>query len=183
MLAYRLKREFLKTMKTKVILTLCVVFFLGVVTNASAQVTLIAGSPEDKAFTAATNETNPDTKVNLLLAFEKQFPQSKALPDIYLALMDVYNQKNDRAKVVETGEKTIKIDPENFSALMSVSRNYAIEKKNLAVAAQYAQHAADAVAKKKTEPRYTEDAGWKTYLDSIDAAAKANLAFVKSVKP
>ncbi len=170
-------------MKTKVILTLCVVFVLSVVSTASAQVTLVAGSAEDKAFTAATSEQNLDTKITLLLEFEKQFPQSKALPDIYVTLMDVYNQKNDRAKLIETGEKAIKVDPDNYTALMHVSRNYAIEKKNLAVAGQYAQRALDALAKKKAEPRYNEDSQWKAYVDSTEGAAKANLAFVKSVKP
>jgi len=170
-------------MKAKVILTLCAVLFFGVVSNASAQATLVAGSPEDKAFTAAMNEQTPEGKANLLLEFEKQFPQSKALPDAYVALMEIYRQKNDSAKVIEVGERAIKADPENFTALMNVSRNYALEKKNLTVAVQYAQKAVDVLEKKKAEPRYGEDASWKAYLDSIDAAAKANLAYAKSVKP
>lgn len=170
-------------MKTKVILTLCVVFVLGVVSNASAQVTLIAGSPEDKAFTACASETNLDRKITLCQEFEKLFPQSKAGPDIFVTLMDAFNQKGDRTNASLAGEKAIKADPENYTALMGVSRNYAIEKKNLSIAGQYAQRAVDAVTKGKAQPRYNEDAGWKGYLDSIDSAAKANLAYVKSVKP
>jgi hypothetical protein len=169
-------------MKTRVILTLCVVFVLGLVSNANAQATLVAGSPQDKAYTAAMAEQNLDKKIDLLLNFEKQFPDSKALPDIYVSLIDAYRQKNDNAKINEVGEKAIKADPENFTALMAVSRNYAIEKKNLVVAVQYAQKAVEVLTKRKTESRYNEDAQWKAYLDSIENAAKANLNYVKSVK-
>jgi tetratricopeptide (TPR) repeat protein len=168
-------------MKTKVVLTLCVVFVVGVA-SANAQTTLIAGSPQDKAYTAAMAEQNPDRKVELLLGFEKQFPDSKALPDIYLALMEVYRQKSDTDKANDVGEKTIKIDPENFSALLTVSRNYAIAKKSLDKAVPYAQKAVDVLEKRKTESRYNEDAAWKTYVDQTLASAKANLNFVRSVK-
>jgi len=169
-------------MRTSVIVTLCVVFVLGMVSVASAQTTLIAGSPEDKAFTAAM-AAQGDEKINLLLDFEKKFPTSKALPDIYVALIDVYGAKNDRAKIDEIGEKAIKVDPENFTALMAVSRSYAMEKKNLDKAVQYAQRAVDVLAKKKAEPRYNEDQAWKSYLDSTEAAAKANLAWTRTIKP
>jgi len=167
-------------MKTRVILTLCVVFVLGVATMASAQVTLIAGSPEDKAFTAAM-AAQGDARINLLLDFEKQFPSSKALPDVYNELINLYNQKQDNAKVAEVGEKAIKVDPDNFTALIAISRNYGLAKKNLEKAVQYAQHAVDVLAKKKTESRYSEDQAWKSYVDSTDASARANLAWIRTV--
>src|SRR5215831_19927856 len=100
--SYRIRG--VSAMKTRVILTLCVVFVLGVASAASAQATLIAGSPEDKAFTAAM-AAQGDAKINLLLDFEKQFPSSKALADVYNVLIDSYAQKNDKVKVAEVGEK------------------------------------------------------------------------------
>jgi hypothetical protein len=54
-------------MKTRVILTLCVVFVWGLVSNVFAQVQ--AGSPEDKAFQKIDAENNADAKVGLLLDF------------------------------------------------------------------------------------------------------------------
>ena len=54
-------------MKTKVILTLCVVFVWGLVSLANAQVK--AGSPEDKAFQKIDAEGSPDGKITLLLDF------------------------------------------------------------------------------------------------------------------
>jgi tetratricopeptide (TPR) repeat protein len=168
-------------MKTKVVLTLCVVFILGVA-SANAQTTLIAGSPQDKAYTAAMAEQDLEKKITLLLDFEKQFPDSKALPDIYLALMESYSKKSETDKANDVGEKTIKADPENFSAFLTVSRNYAIAKKKLDVAVPYAQKAVDILEKRKSEPRYSEDAAWKAYIDATLNSAKANLNFVKSVK-
>jgi tetratricopeptide (TPR) repeat protein len=168
-------------MQTRVILTLCVVFVLGIATAASAQATLIAGSPEDKAFTAAM-AAQGDARINLLLDFEKQFPSSKALPDVYNELINLYNQKQDSTKVAEVGEKAVKVDPDNFTALIALSRNYGLAKKNLPQAVQYAQRAVDVLAKKKTESRYTEDQAWKAYVDSTDASARANLAWIRTVK-
>lgn len=170
-------------MKTKVILTLCVVFVMGLVTSAYAQ--LIAGSPEDAAYTKIVGEDNPDAKTTLLLDFEKRFPQSKVLPDIYVMLMTIYQQKNDTAKANDYGERAIKIDAENVTALLGVSRNYSIERKNLERAIQYAQKAIDVTAKMKTQPpppNYTPEQ-WKGYIDGTEQAAKSMLAYAKSLTP
>ena len=78
-------------MKTRVILTLCVVFVWGLVSFANAQV--VAGSPEDKAFQKIDAENNVDAKITLLLDFEKQFPQSKALREAYLQLVQLYQER------------------------------------------------------------------------------------------
>ena len=83
-------------MKTKVILTMCVVFVWRLVSNVFAQVQ--AGSPEDKAFQKIDAENSADAKVTLLLDFEKQFPQSKALREAYLQLLQIFQEKNDNAK-------------------------------------------------------------------------------------
>src|SRR3989442_12592690 len=114
-------------MKTRVILTLCVVFGWGLVSNANAQV--IAGSPEDKAFQKVDAENNVDAKIVLLQDFEKQFPQSKAIREAYLQLIQIYQQKNDQAKVIEYCEKTIKVDPNNLVALLTVTRAYSLDGK------------------------------------------------------
>ena len=168
-------------MKTKVILTLCLVFVLALASTAMAQ--LIAGSPEDKAFEKIIAENNPDAKMTLLLDYEKQFPQSKALPDVYIMQLTIYQQKNDAAKVIDVGEKTIKIDGENLTALLAVSRNYSIEHKNLDKAVQYAQKAVNATEKLKTQPpppNYSPDQ-WKSYIDNTEQAAKSMLAYAKSL--
>jgi hypothetical protein len=170
-------------MKTRVILTLCLAFVLGLVVNAHAQ--LIAGSAEDKAFDKVLAENNPDAKMTLLLDYEKQFPQSRVMSDIYTMLMDVYRQKNDAVKVTEIGEKIIKIDENNVNALLAVSRNYSLERKNLDQAAQYAQRALDILAKMKSQPapaNYSAEQ-WKAYIEGNEQSAKGLLAYAQSLKP
>ena len=56
-------------MKTRVIVTLCVVFVWGLVSNACAQVQ--AGSPEDKAFQKIDAENNVDAKDRAASGFRK----------------------------------------------------------------------------------------------------------------
>jgi tetratricopeptide (TPR) repeat protein len=171
-------------MKTKVILTMCVVFVWGIVSIANAQV--VAGSPEDKAFQKIDAENNADAKVALLLDFEKQFPQSKALREAYLQLVQIYQQKNDQPKIIEYGEKAIKLDPNNVVALLTVTRAYTMDGRaaSLDRAIQYGQKAVDEITKMKSGPPqqgYTDEQ-WKQYVDSNDQLAKSYLAYARSLK-
>ena len=170
-------------MKTRVILTLCVVFVGGLVSNTSAQV--IAGSPEDKAFQQIDAESNLDKKAALLQDFEKQFPQSKTLREVYLELLKIYQDKNDSAKVMEYGEKIIKVDAENLSALLTLSRAYALERKNLDRAVQYAQKAVDIATRMKSQPPPAgySDEQWKQYIEGNEGLARNYLNYAKSLRP
>jgi tetratricopeptide (TPR) repeat protein len=170
-------------MKTKVVLTLCVVF-VGLVWKANAQVQ--AGSPEDKAFQKIDAENNVDAKIALLLDFEKQFGQSKAIREAYLQLVQIYQQKNDQAKIIEYGEKTIKIDPNNLVALLTITRAYSLDGKSASLdrAIQYGQKAVDEIAKLKSGPpqQGLTDEQWKQWIESQDQLAKNYLAYAKSLK-
>jgi tetratricopeptide (TPR) repeat protein len=171
-------------MKAKVISTLCVVFVWGLVSIANAQVK--AGSPEDKAFQKIDAAKDADAKLTMLLDFEKEFAQSPALRDAYLQMVDIYQQKNDQAKVIEYSEKTIKVDPNNIVALLTVTRAYSLDGKSASLdrAIQYAQKAIDELAKLKTGPPqqgYTDEQ-WKQYITSNDELAKNYLAYARSLK-
>jgi tetratricopeptide (TPR) repeat protein len=171
-------------MKTKVIATLCVVFVWGLVSFAHAQVK--AGSPEDKAFQKVDAAGNADDKINLLLEFEKEFPQSPGLRDAYLQLVELYQQKNNSAKVIEYSEKTLKLDPNNLAALLKATYAYSLEGKpaSLDRAIQYGQKAVDEIGKLKTGPPqqgYTDEQ-WKQYVDSNEQLAKNYLSYAKSLK-
>jgi hypothetical protein len=171
-------------MKTAVILTLCNVFVWGLVSSANAQV--IAGSPEDKAFQKIDAENNIDGKVTLLLDFEKQFPQSKAIREAYLQLVQIYQQKNDQPKVIEFGEKALRADPANIEALLAVTRAYSLDGKQASLdrAIQYAQKAIDQLGKMKSQPAQQgkTDEQWKQYIDSNDQLAKTYLSYAQSLK-
>src|ERR1051326_1685121 len=171
-------------MKTRVVLTLCVVFVWGLVSNVFAQVQ--AGSPEDKAFQKIDAESSPDGKITLLLDFEKQFPQSKAIREAYLQLLQIYQDKNDQGKIIEYGEKAIKLDPNNIVALLTVTRAYSLDGKSASLdkAINYAQHAIDELGKMKNGPPqqgYT-DKDWKADIASKEELAKNYLSYAKSLK-
>ena len=171
-------------MKTKVILTMCVVFVWGLLSNVFAQVQ--AGSPEDKAFQKIDAENSPDAKIALLVDFEKQFPQSKALREAYLQLLQIYQEKNDQAKIIEYGEKAIKLDPNNIVALLTVTRAYSLEGKaaSLDRAIAYAQRALDECGKLKNGPPQQgfTDKDWKAYVSQNEDLAKNYLSYAKSLK-
>ena len=117
------------------------------------------------------------------MEFEQQFPQSRILADIYLMTIDLYRQKGDRAKVIEYGEKTLKLDHMNVTAMMVLARNYSIEGENLDRALALAQQAVDGIARLKAEarpPQYT-NALWKDYPLNTETAARGILDYVKSV--
>ena len=171
-------------MKTKVIVTLCVVFVWGLVSAANAQV--IAGSPEDKAFQKIDAENSVDGKIALLVGFEKEFPQSKSIREALLQLVQLYQQKNDSAKVIEYSEKTLKVDPGNLVALLTATRAYSMEGKNPSLdrAAQYGQRAEAEIAKLKTGPPqqgYTDEQ-WKEYIQRNEELVKNYLSYVRALR-
>jgi hypothetical protein len=143
-----------------------------------------AGSPEGALFDKIERETNPESKLELVDSFEKQFPTSMILPRVYLAAVEVFRQTGDREKVFEFGEKALRLDSNNITAMMILARNYAIESKNVDRALELAQRALDGVAKMRSEPLPTgySESQWKDYLRSNEAAAGQILEYVKAVK-
>jgi hypothetical protein len=145
---------------------------------------IVAGSAEDKAFQQLTSEANPDAKLQKLVDFEKSFPRSRALPSVYLMVIDLYRDKNDPDKIIEYGEKVLTLDQNNVTAMMVLSRNYAIKRINLDRAVELAQKAVDQVGKMRSTPPPTThtDAQWKSYLDSTEAAARNILSYTMSIR-
>jgi hypothetical protein len=165
------------------ILCLTMALLCGLPGTASAG-QIIAGSPEDKMLQSITAESNPDSKLQMLMNFEKQFPQSRALPDVYNMLIELYRQKGDRAKVIEYGEKTLKLDANNVTALMVLSRNYAMEQDNLDRAVTLAQRAVDQLAAMKSgpKPQQFSDAQWQDYLQTTESVARGILGYAKAIQ-
>jgi hypothetical protein len=163
---------------------LLAVFAVVLASVSAANAQIIAGTPEDKLFLQINAETRPEAKLQMLVEFEKRFPQSKVLPDVYLMVIDLYRQKDDRGKIIEYGEKTLKVDNENVTAIMSLSRNYALEGKNLDRALTLAQQAVSLVEKMKgrSKPAQLSESQWKDYLKNTEYAARTILDYVSSVK-
>jgi tetratricopeptide (TPR) repeat protein len=171
-------------MKTKTISAMCIALVLAFASIASAQARVQAGSDEDKALRKINALTSPDAQIPMLLDFEKQYPKSQALSEVYAILVDIYMTKQDNAKIIEYGEKAIKADEKNVSALVAVSRAYAMKGEKLEVAVSYAQKAVDNVDKMKTQPAPSNysDAEWKQLIKDNEDAAKGQLSYAKAVK-
>jgi tetratricopeptide (TPR) repeat protein len=166
-------------MKTPLVLALVLCLFA---VPAIAQI--VAGSAEEKAFQQLQSESNADVRLQKLSEFEKTYPKSRALPNIYLMVIDFYREKNDPDKIIEYAEKALKIDEGNVTAMMALSRNYAIKRVNLDRAVELAQKAVDQLGKMRAGPPPTSysDTQWKAYLDNTEAAAKSILTYTRSVR-
>jgi tetratricopeptide (TPR) repeat protein len=143
-----------------------------------------AGSSENQLFDKISAEPNPDNKLDLIASFEKQFPNSKILARVYLLAADVYRDKGDRAKIIEYGEKALRADETDVTAMMLLARNYAIEARSLDRGIELAQRALDAALKSKGAPSplgYSA-AQWNDYLRTNETSARQILDYVKAVK-
>lgn len=171
-------------MKTRVALTFSIALLFGLVSAANAQ--LKAGSPEDTAFGKIESEKNSDARLALLLDFESKFSNTspKTLAMIYLMTMDIYSEKDNKAKIAEYGDKAIGKDPENVSALLRVSRNLISEKTNVAKAVEYAEKAKSIIGNMRTMPAPTgqSEEQWKQWLDANATSAEQYASYAKMLQ-
>lgn len=171
-------------MNTRVVLTFSIALLFGLASVANAQ--LKAGSPEEAAYTKIDAEKNGDAKLALLLEFEKQFPSinPRVLATVYLMTMDIYTEKDNKDKIAEYGDKAIAKDPENVSALLRVSLNYARQRTNLPKAVEYAQKAKDLLANMRNQPAPIgqSDLQWKQWLDANAQSAEQYYSYAKSLQ-
>jgi hypothetical protein len=178
--------------------TLCVVFVLGATpalfaqeeekteekTEDVAPSKITAGSAEDRAFQAIKRAPTPEQQLELSLDFEKKHPQSKAMSSVYTLVVGIYLQKNDTAKMVEFGEKAIKIDGKNMTALLAASRGYALgEDRNVQKAKAYAERATAVLAELRTKPPQSgySEAEWKDWLKRNDESVGPWVEYVKAL--
>ena len=169
-------------MKTRVLFT-SLALLLGLTSFVSAQ--LKAGSPEEAAFTKIEAEKNSDARLALLLEFEKQHANvsPRVMATIYLMAMDIYSEKDNKAKIAEYGDKAITKDPENVSALLRVSLNYSRERTNVPKALEYAEKAKEVLTGMRSQPPPTgqSEAQWKQWLDANATSAQQYADYARSV--
>ncbi len=83
---------------------------------------LVASPAELGAYQEALNQPDPDQKITLAEKFLQDYPESNLRSHVYSALATAYQQKNDYDKVVENGEKSIALDPDNVMSLVMVAQ-------------------------------------------------------------
>jgi len=106
-----------------------IVFFLLIFITLSANaqmgksISLAAGSPEDKAYVAISAATDPAQKIALLDQFMKDFGDKPELALLANQLYaDAYLDAKNYDKAIESGEKVLAADSENFPTAMILVR-------------------------------------------------------------
>ncbi len=80
-------------------------------------------SPEEQAaFQEALNQPGADQMIALAEKFLQDYPESNLRSHVFSALATAYQQKNDYDKVLENGEKSIALDPDNVMSLVIVAQ-------------------------------------------------------------
>ena len=101
-------------------------------------------------------------------------------------MLQIYQEKNDQTKIIEFGEKAIKVDPANIVALLTVTRAYSLDGKaaSLDRAIAYAQRAITEIGKLKSGPPQQgySDKDWKDYIGRNEDLANNYLSYAKSLK-
>src|SRR5713101_2507279 len=73
---------------------------------------------EIKQLQLIQNELDPDRQVELVNEFEKKFPTSPLLTYAYFMAAAAYQQKNEPDRIIEYGEKSLKLNADNLSSLI-----------------------------------------------------------------
>ncbi len=101
---------------------------------------------EYNAYVGAVQQSDPAAKISGLEAFLTQYPNSVMKEDALEILMGTYQQKGDAAKMGDTAQRLLQINPNNVRALalLAFSKRMAAlggqnPLQNLADAAQYGQ--------------------------------------------
>src|SRR5271155_4713614 len=95
---------------------------------------------EYNAYVGAVQQTDAAAKVSGLEAFVTQYPNSVMKEDALEQLMTAYQQTGNTAKMLDTAQKVLQVNPCNLRALAVV----AFTKKSMATGANAQQNLADA---------------------------------------
>lgn len=124
---------------------------------------------EYNAYMGALNATDPNQKAIALEGFLQQFPNSVMKPDALELLMAAYQQAGNMAKVTETAQRLVQVDPTNLKALALLTylgRANATTPQALAQAAQYGQQGLQAL-KTAQKPEGMNDADWQKLKSQV----------------
>jgi tetratricopeptide (TPR) repeat protein len=76
---------------------------------------------EGMGYQTLENELDPDRRLSMVAEFERRFPESQLMSYVYTQAAKAYQQKGDLDKLLEYGEKSLKLDPDNLFSLLMVA--------------------------------------------------------------
>jgi hypothetical protein len=160
-----------------------VVFSLSLLLHAQLDKILIpAGTPEDQALQAITNETDADKKLAMYQDFVQKFsgnPAAVAYGNWQIS--QYYQTANDLPKALEYGDKALAGSPRNLDILVSQT-NLAQQMKNNAKAMDYAVRGGEAYngIDKQPKPEGLSDQDFAVRVDEEKAAGKNSYEFLEA---
>jgi tetratricopeptide (TPR) repeat protein len=152
---------------------------------APAQTQPAASQPQQKkeikdpaeynAYVGAVQQTDPNAKISGLEAFLAQYPNSVMKEDALELLMVAYQQANNQAKMIDTAQRILQVNPNNLRALalLSYIKRAQAEagqdaQKNLADGAQFAERGLQAL-QTAPKPEGTSDADFAKMKKQMSA--------------
>ncbi|HZC23956.1 MAG TPA: hypothetical protein VE866_11505 [Candidatus Binatia bacterium] len=157
----------------------------SLVTQASAQadhIVIAAGTDEDRALQAISNEQDATKKVTLYQDFVQKFsanPQAVAYGDWQLA--QTYQGYGDLQKSLEYGDKALAASPHNLDILVSQA-NTAQEAKNNLKVAEYSAKGGEVCQSiiKQPKPAGMSDDDFKNKVETEKFSAQNNCEYLET---
>jgi tetratricopeptide (TPR) repeat protein len=160
--------------------------------GAPAQAPSGPTAEERQAFAAVQSESSagldPERVITLAQDFEKKFPSSPFLSYAYFFEANAYESKGDYDKLIDAGEKSIKLNADNLMTLIMMSTvlpqpqamkgsNDLDKQKKLTEAEADANHALELIAKLPKQPTEADDA-FKKRIDTVASEPHAALGMI-----
>ena len=155
--------------------------------TSSNGVPLHANFEEAMGYKTLENELDPDKRLRMVEEFERRFPTSELMSSVYTQAAKAYREKGDLNKLVEYGEKSLKLDPNNLFSLLMVAmalpqprmleRNPDLATQQLATAEEYANRALKLIDGLPAQPN-ENDEQLKKRNNALASDAHAALATV-----
>lgn len=89
--------------------------------GAQAQAPPQISPEEQQAYQTITKELDPGKQLAEVKAFEKAYPKSILLSDVYFFAANAEEQQNDATDALSYGEKSLKLQPNNLRSLILVA--------------------------------------------------------------
>jgi tetratricopeptide (TPR) repeat protein len=89
--------------------------------TSSSGVPLHAKYEEAMGYKTMEDELDPDKRLRMVEEFEHRFPTSELMSTVYTQAAKSYREKGDLNKLVEYGEKSLKLDANNLYSLLMVA--------------------------------------------------------------
>ncbi len=124
--------------------------------NTPTSQKVIKDPAEYNAYITALNTQDPAARAAAMEAFVKQYPQSVVLTDALEQAMAAYQQSGNQAKVEDTANRILKLDPNNIRALaivVFIKRVHATQQGDLQLAKETAALAQSGLAALSSWPR------------------------------